>query len=135
MPVVQHTAALRGLRPVANAFGRVGVTDEQPRHRLVRGGGQLAHDPVHHGCLHLGHRLRVHRPQRQLVAVEVGVDVHSDGEQHGEEQRRPAEHRTDGHDQVDIPTNKTNVFKLLACGCQVIQRPPTKHDYKPLNAR
>ena len=50
MPVVQHTAALRGLRPVANAFGVGRVADVEPRHRLVRGGGQLAHDRVDRGA-------------------------------------------------------------------------------------
>ncbi len=90
MPVVQHTAALRGLRPVANALGAGGVADVQPGHRLARRGGQLAHDLVHHRRLHLVDRLGVHRPQRQLVAVEVHVGVHADGEQNGQEQDVPA---------------------------------------------
>ncbi|ELP44322.1 putative protein-tyrosine phosphatase [Mycobacterium avium subsp. paratuberculosis S5] len=95
-------AADRGVARVAaggKRVGRVGVADVEPGHRLVRGGGQLAHDPVHRRRLQLGDRLRVHGAQRQLVAVVVGVDVHADGEQHREEHRGPAEQRPHEHDQ------------------------------------
>jgi len=72
---VVRTRGVAGLRPVANAFGCVGVADVTAGHRLVRGGGQLTQaytSPVpvlRTGCGH-------HRPNAQLVAVVVRVHIH-----------------------------------------------------------
>jgi len=81
-------AADRGVARVAAGGKRVGVggvTDVEPRHRLVRGGGQFPDHRVDLRRLHLGDRLGVHGFQCHLVAVEIHVGVHADGDEQGQE--------------------------------------------------
>ena len=71
MPSVQHTAACRGSRPVAKAFGAAVGETYRRGHRLARGRRELAHDAEHRRLQGLARRVRPHRTERDPVAREV----------------------------------------------------------------
>jgi len=93
------------------AAGREGVrgrrgTQVQARHRLARGGRQLAHDPIHGGLFRFGNRPCPHGPQCEFGGIEVRVSVDTQGNQQAEHQRGSAEKRTDQHDQPAHPAEQ-----------------------------
>ena len=79
MPWVHADRGVARVAAGGEGVGLVGGADVEPRHRLPRLGGQLADDRVELRRLRLGHREGAHRPQRQLVGVEVGEAVDARG--------------------------------------------------------
>jgi hypothetical protein len=89
----------RGVARVAAGGEGVGLgrrAHVEPGHRLAGLGGQLAHDRVDLRRLRLGHREGAHRPQRQLVGVEVREPVHAQRDEQGDEQPAAATDESPG---------------------------------------
>ena len=118
MPSVQQTAALRGLRPVAKAFG-ASVGEMYSRGigwwAFVESSRTMRYIA---GCLRLADRVGAHRPDRQLVAVPVAVG----GRGHAEQREQPdvaalpddgAEGQQDGEDAPEERSGLETVVVLV----------------------
>ena len=79
---------------------------------------EFADDAVHRRLLHLGDRPGAHRPQGELVGIEVGEGV----QRHGEDQRDhdalgARDGRADDDEQRDSSPNRTAVFIVFTALC------------------
>ena len=92
-----------GLRPVAKALGEVGRNDEDLGHGQAGLGAEALHDLVDAGEFLARYRLRAAGHDGQLVAEEVGEEIHRPGKAEGHHRAVPAsdglpdEHQKDGH--------------------------------------
>jgi hypothetical protein len=103
MPLLTHTAALAGLRPVANALGLGVGRHVEPRHRDVGPLGEVGDDGVVARHLLGGDLDGAGRPDGQPIAEPVRRPHHREAEHHAEHGTASATER--GADGDEEPTD------------------------------